>query len=179
VTRVRLSGAGGLPGRTACAYLVGRERVVVVDPGDPSGQAAAAILGEVAALGGRIAAVALTSPEPGHTAGVTALALPADTPVLAGAGVGAEVARGVRTLGDGEWVTEGDLPMQVLATPGTDAAHLAYDIPGAGVGAVLTGDLDGLGTGTAMPGRLDAPGLARSRWRLDSLGSRRRLGAHD
>ena len=177
VTRVRLGGAGGLPGRSVCVYLVGRERVVVVDPGDPNEPAAEAILGEAAARGVRVAAIALTSPEPGHVAGVTALTLRGDLPVLAGPGVGLEVVRGVRTLHDGEWVTEGDLPMQALATPGTDAAHLAFDIPDAGV--VLTGDLDGLGSGTAMPGRFDVAGLERSRLRLDSLGTRRRLGAHE
>lgn len=177
VRRVRLFGAGGLVGRSISAYLVGRERVVVVDPGDPNEPGVDAILDAVASMGGAVAAIALTSPDPGHMAGVTAVARRGGLPVLAGPGVGAEVASGVRSLRHGDWVTEGDLPMQALATPGPDAAHLAFDVPSAGV--VLTGDLDGGGAATRFASTLDAGAREASQRLVTSLGVRRRLGAHD
>lgn len=177
VLRVRLFGAGGLIGRSLSAYLVGRERVVVVDPGDPNEPGVSAILDAVAAMGGAVAAIALTSPDPGHMAGVTAIARRGGVPVLAGQGVGAEVASGVRTLGDGERVTEGDLPMRALATPGPDAGHLAFDVPSAGV--VLTGDLDDAGAATRMASTLDRGAREQSQRVVAALGVRRRLGAHE
>jgi glyoxylase-like metal-dependent hydrolase (beta-lactamase superfamily II)/8-oxo-dGTP pyrophosphatase MutT (NUDIX family) len=177
VVRVRSSCAGGLPGRTVSTYLVGRERVVVIDPGDPNGAAADAIFGAVAAAGGRIAAVAVTSPDPAHVGGVVHTALMAGVPVLAGPGVGPEVFIGARTLADGERVTFGDIDLVALRTPGADEAQLAFDLPSEG--AVMVGDLFEAGLPSAVPEPADAATIARSRARVAGLGERRRLGAHD
>ena len=139
IVRVRSHGAGGLPGRSVSTYLVGRERVVVVDPGDPNEAAADAVMGAVATGGGRVAAVALTSPDPGHVGGVVGLALRAQVPVLAGPGVGPEVFIGVQTLRDGVAVELGDVPLVALEAPGTDPSHLIFDVPTER--ATLVGDL--------------------------------------
>jgi len=177
IVRIRSFGAGGLPGRAVCTYLVGRERVVVVDPGDPNGPASDAIFEAVAAGGGRVVAVAITTPDPAHVGGVVGTALQADVPVLAGPGVGPEVFIGVRTLADGELLELGDVMVRALYTPGTDPAHLAFDV--AGEGCVLAGDLLGRGAPAVIPEPDDVDALARSRAQLLALGERRHLGAHD
>jgi glyoxylase-like metal-dependent hydrolase (beta-lactamase superfamily II) len=177
IVRVRSFGGGGLPGRAVSTYLVGRERVVVVDPGDPNEPASDAIFEAVAAGGGRVVAVAVTTPDPAHVGGVVGTALVARVPVLAGPGVGPEVFIGARTLADGETVDLGDVPLQAMHTPGTDPAHLAFDVPAAG--CVLVGDLFDHGLPAAVPEPDEAGALARSRARVEALGERRRLGAHD
>jgi glyoxylase-like metal-dependent hydrolase (beta-lactamase superfamily II)/8-oxo-dGTP pyrophosphatase MutT (NUDIX family) len=177
ITRVRACTAGGLPGRPVCTYLVGRRRMVVVDPGDPNGSAAEAVLGAAAAAGGRVAAVAVTSPDPAHAGGVIGLAGRAGVPVLAGPGVGREVFAGVRALADGDRVDLGDVPLVAFSTPGFDPAHLAFDVEGEG--CVLTGDLFDPGPATTVPEPIDEQAAARSRALVEALGSRRRLGAHD
>ena len=177
IQRVRVFGAGGLPGRSVDTYLVGRERVVVVDPGDPNEPAADAVVDAAAAGGGRIVAIVVTAPDPGHVGGVVGLALRAKVPVLVGPGVGPEVFSGAPTLVDGDRVELGDVPLTVVGTPGTDPAHLAFDVPSEMV--VLTGDLFGAGLPAAVPEPVDEALLARSRERVEALGPRRRLGAHD
>jgi 8-oxo-dGTP pyrophosphatase MutT (NUDIX family) len=74
IVRVRASGAGGIPGAIVNAYLVGRRRVVVVDPGDPSEEAIEAILAAAAALGAEVRAVLLTAPVPDRAGGALILA---------------------------------------------------------------------------------------------------------
>lgn len=177
IVRIRAGAGGGLPGRPVCTYLVGRGRLVVVDPGDPNDAAAEAVLGAASAGGGRIAAVAVTSPDPGHAGGAVGLALRAGVPVLAGAGVGPEVSDAVRPLLDGERVELGDVPLQALATPGPDPDHFAFDVPGEG--CALVGDLFDSGPPASVPEPPDAAALEWSRRRILDLGGRRRLGAHD
>src|SRR6188474_3606318 len=75
LTRIVVGSAGAVPGQTVNCYVVGRGEVIVVDPGDPSDEAADAILETVAADGGRLAGVALTHADPDHAAGAEALAL--------------------------------------------------------------------------------------------------------
>ena len=88
LTRIVLGSAGAVPGQTVNAYLVGEGEIVVVDPGDPSDAAADAIIGTVAAAGGRLVAIALTHVDPDHAAGAEALALRLELPILAGPGAG-------------------------------------------------------------------------------------------
>lgn len=177
VVRVRIHGAGGIPGATACTYVIGRRRLVVVDPGDPNEPAAEAILAVAAGLGATIEAVVLTAPEPAHAAGTVGLAIRAGAEVWAGTGTGREVWYGIRHLADGELVPAGDVAVRAIETPGTHRSHLALDVPEAGV--VLTGDLDGPGRGCAGAEARDEPALGRSRAAVASLGRGRRLGAHD
>src|ERR1035437_1547512 len=68
---IRLTGgqAFGPAGRPANTILVGRERIVVVDPSDPDEEFIDLIEAEAATLGGRIVGIALTHVDPGHASG--------------------------------------------------------------------------------------------------------------
>ncbi len=74
VTRIVMPAGGGVAGQPVSAYLVGRSRFVLVDPGDPSGPALDRALELARGLGGSIAAVALTHVDPDHAAGAQAVA---------------------------------------------------------------------------------------------------------
>jgi glyoxylase-like metal-dependent hydrolase (beta-lactamase superfamily II) len=135
-----------VPGQTANAYLVGRREVVVVDPGDPSDAAADAILGAVAADGGRLVAIALTHVDPDHAAGAEAFALRLDLPILAGVGAGHDLPYLVKELADGERIAAGGAELEVVATPGPRRDHVAFVVRTAGEGDradVIAGDLVG------------------------------------
>ena len=69
VTRIVMPAGGGVAGQPVCAYLVGRRRFVLVDPGDPSGPALERALALARARGGAIEAVVLTHVDPDHAAG--------------------------------------------------------------------------------------------------------------
>ncbi len=78
--------AFGPAGRPANTVLVGIGAVVVVDPGDPGEPFLDAIEAEVAAAGGRVAAIALTHVDPGHAAGSEELRARTGAPILCGPG---------------------------------------------------------------------------------------------
>jgi glyoxylase-like metal-dependent hydrolase (beta-lactamase superfamily II)/8-oxo-dGTP pyrophosphatase MutT (NUDIX family) len=146
LTRIVVGAAGAVPGQTANAYLVGRREVVVVDPGDPSDAAADAILGTVAADGGRLVAIALTHADPDHAAGAEAFALRLDLPILAGPRAGHDLPYLVKELGDGERIAAGGAELEVVATPGPRRDHVAFVVRTAGEGDradVIAGDLVG------------------------------------
>jgi len=70
----------------------------------------------------------------------------------------------------------GDVPLQVVATPGPRPDHLCFfDAIG---GVALTGDLDGGRGARMLPGPSDEDAWARSRSRLDALAPNVRLGGH-
>lgn len=166
--RIVVSGAGGVPGRTVNTYLVGRRDVVVVDPGDPSVEAARAVLDAVSAVGGRIVAIALTSADPDHAGGAEGLALRLRVPIVGGPGVGRDLPYEVRELADGEPVPVGDTELVAIATPGPRPDHVAYVDRQAGI--VLAGDL--------VRGR-DSQSVLGSPDDEESLRSLDRLGAID
>ena len=130
ITRIVLSGAGAVPGQTVNAYLVGRRRLVLVDPGDPSDAAADAFLAAAAAAGGEIVAVALTHVDPDHAAGAEGLALRWELPIYTGPGGGRPLPYPVRELVEGQAVTDGDIVLLAIGTPGPRADHLAYAVDG-------------------------------------------------
>jgi 8-oxo-dGTP pyrophosphatase MutT (NUDIX family) len=165
VIRLRMTGAGGIPGLAVNTYLVGRRRMVVVDPGDPGEAAIDAILAVAAARGAVIVAVALTAPVADHAAGALMLAERVDVPVL--------------ELQDGDEVSLGDVALRVIATPGTHPSHLALDVPE--LGLILVGDIDGPGPARGIPDGAcrDEAALDRSRERLRGFAAARRLPAHD
>ena len=84
VTRIVMPAGGGVAGQPVSAYLVGRHRFVLIDPGDPTGPALDRALEIAAARSGAIAAVALTHVDPDHAAGAEAVAERLGIPVLAG-----------------------------------------------------------------------------------------------
>jgi glyoxylase-like metal-dependent hydrolase (beta-lactamase superfamily II)/8-oxo-dGTP pyrophosphatase MutT (NUDIX family) len=175
LVRVRLHGAGGIPGATVNAYLVGRRRLVVVDPGDPNDAAVEAILAAAADRGATIAGVLLTAPVPDHAAGSTSVALRVGAPVLAAPGAVRVLSDGVEPLFDGRELDLADTPVRVLAAPGTHPDHLVFQLPEAN--ALLTGDLDGR-CARGIPEPMDERALATSRERIARLGPMVSHGAH-
>ena len=88
VIRIEMPAGGGVAGQPVNAYLVGRAAFVLVDPGDPTGEALDRALEVAAERGGRIVAIALTHADPDHAAGAEAVAEQLGIPVLVGPGGG-------------------------------------------------------------------------------------------
>lgn len=173
ITRVVVSGAGAVPGQTVNTYLVGRRRLVLIDPGDPSDEAATAILGAAAASGGEIVGIALTHVDPDHAAGAEGLALRLNVPIYAGPGGGRPLPYSVRELADGERITDGDVGLDAIATPGARPDHLAYTLAGDEDGnsqSVVIGDLLGPRADKAVVGPVDEAARTAS---IDRLAARR------
>ena len=177
VTRVVMPAGGGVPGQPVSAYLVGRRRNVLVDPGDPTGPGLDRAIELVAARDGAIEAIALTHVDPDHAAGAEGVALMLGIPVFAGMGGGQDLPYDVRELADGSEVPAGDVPLRVLSTPGPRPDHLAFAV---GEGThVLVGDLDGPRGRRSIPMLPDDVAWAASLARLETEVSRaRRLGGH-
>ena len=150
VERIVLGGAGGVPGQTVNCYLVGRRELVVVDPGDPSDEAADAILAAVERRGGRVAAIVVTHVDPDHAAGAEPLALRLGLRVMVGPGGARAFMGATEQLVDGQRIAAGDIELTVIATPGPRADHVAYLI-GAG-GPVRGADVSEPGAAASMPG---------------------------
>lgn len=129
--------AFGPAGRPANTVLIGRRDVVVVDPGDPGEAFLDAIEAEVAAGGGRIAAIALTHVDPGHASGSEELRARTGAPILAGPGAGRPLSWPVIEIGEGARLPGGDGDVRALATPGHRPDHLAFLLAD---GTLLTGD---------------------------------------
>jgi glyoxylase-like metal-dependent hydrolase (beta-lactamase superfamily II)/8-oxo-dGTP pyrophosphatase MutT (NUDIX family) len=176
LVRIGLRGAGGIPGNDVNAYLVGRRRLVVVDPGDPNDAAVEAILAVAAERGARITAVILTSEAPDHAAGTTSVALRANVPVLAAAGAGRLLPDAIVALADGDLADLVDTRVRVHAMSAPHDDHVVFELPDAG--AVLVGDLDGGGPSRAIPVAGDDAALGRSRERIRGLGPATWLPAH-
>jgi glyoxylase-like metal-dependent hydrolase (beta-lactamase superfamily II) len=70
-----------VPGHMVETLVLGRRELVVVDPGDPSPEALASILGIATEAGGRLVAIALSSGDPGHAAGADELSERTGAPV--------------------------------------------------------------------------------------------------
>ena len=181
ITRVVVSGAGAVPGQTVNSYLVGRRRFVLVDPGDPSDEAATAVLGAAAASGGEIVAIALTHVDPDHAGGAEGLALRLELPIYAGPGGGRPLPYDVRELADGDHITDGDVGLEVIATPGVRPDHVAYAVAaddGAGSRSVLIGDLIGPQADRSVLGPVDEATRAASVDRIAALRPDRLFPGH-
>jgi 8-oxo-dGTP pyrophosphatase MutT (NUDIX family) len=117
--RVRSWEGGGLPGRAAEATLHGRRDLVLVDPGDPSEAALAAIDDAVAARGARIAAIVLTSASPDRAAGAEAIAIERGVPVFVAPGAGRHLPADTTDAADGDRLPA-DVDVRVrLGPPGS------------------------------------------------------------
>ena len=141
VVRIEMPAGGGVAGQPVNAYLVGRAAFVLIDPGDPTGEALDRAVAEAQLRGGRIVAVALTHVDADHAGGAEALAEQLGIPVLVGPGGGRHLPYETRELVDGEVIDLGDIPLRVVETPGPRPDHLGF-VVGEG-SAVLSGDLDG------------------------------------
>jgi glyoxylase-like metal-dependent hydrolase (beta-lactamase superfamily II) len=141
VVRIEMPAGGGVAGQPVNAYLVGRAAFVLVDPGDPTGEALDRAVAEAEARGGRIVAVALTHVDADHAGGAEAIAEQLGVPVLVGPGGGRHLPYETRELVDDEVVDLGDIPLRVVETPGPRPDHLGF-VVGEG-SAIIAGDLDG------------------------------------
>ena len=167
--------AFGPAGRPANTLLVGHERFVVVDPGDPDELFIDRVEAEAASLGGRIVAIALTHVDPGHAAGSLELHERTGAPILAGPGGAAHLSWPVEEVGDGATIGLGDTALSVIGTPGHRPDHLAFGLPD---GTVLSGDALTDRPTLILP-RLGDVGAARtSLERLAALGPRRIVPGH-
>ena len=109
VARVVAHAAGGIPGRRAIGHLVGRERFVLVDHGDPSEDAANAVLGAIDDRGGALEAIVLTTPHPDRSGGTEALAHRLGIPSLGPPGSSRRLPHEIIELSDGAEVPAGDV----------------------------------------------------------------------
>jgi glyoxylase-like metal-dependent hydrolase (beta-lactamase superfamily II) len=180
VTRIVMPAGGGVAGQPVCAYLVGRRRFVLVDPGDPTGPSLDRAVALAAGRGGTIEAVALTHVDPDHAAGAEGLAENLGIEVVVGPGGGRPLPYAVRELADGEVLTAGDVPLRVVHTPGPRADHLAFLGGDDGAeGFVLTGDLGGVRGARSIPGPPEPAAWTASLERVTRLApNARRLAGH-
>ena len=126
VTRIVMPAGGGVAGQPICAYLVGRRRFVLIDPGDPTGPALDRALVVASERGGAIEAVALTHVDPDHAAGAEAVAERLGIPVFTGPGGGRPLPYDVRELADLELIDAGDVTLRSVLTPGPRPDHVAF-----------------------------------------------------
>ena len=170
ITRIVMPAGGGVAGQPVCAYLVGHRRFVLVDPGDPTGPSLDRAIELAGARGGTIEAIALTQVDPDHAGGTEALAEMLGIPVLAGPGAGRSVPYALTELADLERITQCDLGMTALHTPGLRPEHLAYLVDGGtGATAVISGDLGGTRGARSLPAPTDETGASASRDRLRTI----------
>jgi glyoxylase-like metal-dependent hydrolase (beta-lactamase superfamily II) len=143
-------------------YVVGEVPAFVIDPGpDDEGH-----LQEVAATAGTVAAILLTHDHPDHAPGAARLAESTGAPIRA-----MRPPDGGARLRDGERVVSDGTELQVVATPGHSADHVAFwSADGA---ALFTGDtVLGRGTSVIDPPEGDLAAYLRSLRRMRDLGPR-------
>ena len=138
VMRVIASNAGVMTGAGTNTYLVGRDELIVIDPGPEEPAHIQAVL---AAGAGRIRRILCTHTHPDHAAAADALRKRTAAPL---AGLGSpDTAHDVNVvmdqiLTDGESVAVGGHTVRVLATPGHASNHLCFLLEETGM--LFTGD---------------------------------------
>lgn len=148
VRRVVAGNEGPFTFRGTNTYLLGEQRLAIVDPGPDDPRHRAAL---IAAVGGRpVEAILVTHSHRDHSDGAPALAALLDAPLMGCAlldppseGGGSDAGldrlwRPDRVLRDGERLTLGDTEIEVVATPGHLANHLCFAL--SRHGALLSGD---------------------------------------
>jgi glyoxylase-like metal-dependent hydrolase (beta-lactamase superfamily II) len=133
VVEIRTGGAGGVPGAVGRTWVVGRGDPVVVDPGDPSDEAAEAVLAAVALLGGRARAVLVTSADPAAAAGGEGMALRLHVPLLGPFDAERLLAADVSLVEVDDVVAAGDVTLRVVPAPDARADAVGYRIEGTGI----------------------------------------------
>ena len=140
-------------------WVVGEPPAVVIDPGPH----VLDHLREVLRTAGRVGAIALTHDHPDHAPGASRLASWTGARVLA-----ARPADGMERLDDGARVESGGVSLDVIASPGHSADHLAFFERGAR--ALFTGDaVLGRGTSVVDPPEGDLVAYLRSLRRMLDL----------
>ena len=139
VRRLVARNPGFMTGPGTNTYLVGTQRLAVIDPGPHDSIHIERIL---EAAGGRVSAIRATHTHPDHSPAVAALAQSTGAEIL---GRGAPVHgrqdatfAPTRTLNDGDSVGVGDLALRAIHTPGHASNHLCYLLEGTGL--MFSGD---------------------------------------
>jgi endoribonuclease LACTB2 len=179
------------PARHTNAYLVGKERIVVVDPATYEDDERKKLLEEVAALeaeGGRLVAVVLTHHHQDHVGSARWLADTRRVPVLAHPITKELLADRIavdRTIVEGERIDLGKdatstrFELEVLFTPGHAPGHVVLKDLRPGSGALIVGDMiAGLGTIVIDPPEGDMGEYLRQLTRLRDLDPRIIFPAH-
>lgn len=136
-------------------YLLGRNRVIVIDPGPDDPAHVSAVLERAAAHGGEVALILVTHGHGDHLGAAAAVAAGGTLPAHdAKAGMHSIPSVPIRRWGggqsplvDGETVEEGDVSLRVLYTPGHAADHVVFYWEAERV--LFSGDLI-LGAGTVV-----------------------------
>lgn len=127
-------------------YLVGDERVVVIDPGPDDEGHVRRIVAAVA--GGSVATILLTHRHRDHAGAAPRLTAATGAPVLAAEA--ALLSPADTVLADGDEIVLGDIALETVATPGHAADHLSFAAPA--VGLLFTGDhVMGWSTSAVLP----------------------------
>lgn len=142
VRRVIANNGGPFTFTGTCSYIVGHGEVAIIDPGPDDDVHVEALLGAV--RNEVVRSILVTHPHRDHCGGVDALRAATGAPVLGclpqprqeaspvtvatdlGDGIGY---RPDRALGDGEIVSGSGFRLEVVATPGHAAQHLAFCLP--------------------------------------------------
>jgi glyoxylase-like metal-dependent hydrolase (beta-lactamase superfamily II)/8-oxo-dGTP pyrophosphatase MutT (NUDIX family) len=170
ITRIVMPAGGGVSGQPVCAYLVGRRRLLLVDPGDPTGPALDRAMAIAAGRDGTIDAIALTHVDPDHAGGAEGLALTLNVPILAGPGAGLPLPYEIQPLEDGELLAVCDVPVLAVHAPGPRPDHVAFAVGGPGDWRfVISGDLDGRRGARSVLAPPDMAAMAGSIDRLHTL----------
>lgn len=148
-------------------YLVGRERVAVIDPGPRTREHIDAVAGEIG--DGVVVSILLTHTHPDHAAGAEEMAVRVGASLLSAAG---------GTLADGMCIATDAGELIALATPGHTPDHFAFHLPAAG--AVFVGDLmlGGMETALVAAPEGDLGAYLASLERVRGLGARVLYPAH-
>ena len=169
VTRIVMPAGGGVPGQPIASYLVGRTRLVLVDPGDPIGPGLDLAIATAAARGGAIEAIALTQVAPDHAGGAEASprcsagsrSSPVPGPICI-----APICRGARVGGHGPCPWRRPDP----GAPHARARARAPRVPSWATSVVIAGDLDGRAGARSILGPVaDAVATAASSDRLRAI----------
>lgn len=116
-------------------WILGRDRVAVIDPGPDDPAHRAAVLAAVEP--GRVSHILLTHGHADHAAGAAALAAATGAPVLAMA-AGRAAPRIDRPLAEGDVIEAAEWRLLALHTPGHAADHLCFALEAEGV--LFSGD---------------------------------------
>ena len=136
--RVLAPNAGPFTLEGTNTWIVGRWPSVVIDPGPDDAGHLLAVMDEAEPIG----AILLTHHHPDHALGAPRLAETARAPMYAFLPQGEE-----RGLADGNVVSEGDLAVRAVHTPGHALDHVAFLVEAEGM--LFTGDAV-LGRGTSV-----------------------------
>jgi hypothetical protein len=91
------------------------------------------VLAVVAARGGTVRAIVVTGADPGRAAGGEGLALRLEAPLLGPAPAARLLAAAVGAVDLGDVITNGDVPLEVVASPEGRRDVVGYRIEGTGI----------------------------------------------